>query len=524
MPVELIKNPLKAFTIVGENVYSTVLEEDMNVPDINPDLYKILDTKAEVVIDACESMKDMVMVNGEIKINILYSGDMEGRPLCAMNTTKDISCGVELAGCQPKMRNIVSAKVQNISCTMINSRKINIKIIIDINCKVMDSFEMGMPSDIRGLKDVQLLREPVCMKQMVACIEDECNISEEIELGEDKSPISQILRCNCRLKSKEAELLSGKIELTGILEVSFAYCADDDTSTIMCHEADIPFTQYIEIPRAELGMECAVSMKLCCCDIEPRESEDGCVRSVCVEALICVVAKVFEKVEQDIISDAYCKKSKLELQRENFKLYELLCIEKGSTVIKESLTVKAGEPEIEKVCCINAVPDINDIRIVDDKVLIEGMIDISVVYMSSFSADPMCTLKGQIPFRQTVDAPGARVGMMSMVNSDLLSVSYNLLNNQMMDLRMVLFTEVEIYRPMDKKLIVGITEKELIAQDVSKLPAITVYVSQKGDSLWTIAKRYNTTVDDLSILNNIDNPKVLEVGTKLIITKGIRIN
>ena len=64
MPLELIKNPLKVSRIVGENVFSTVVEEDINVPDINPDLYKILAPGATVQIRDCEVLNDKVVVNG----------------------------------------------------------------------------------------------------------------------------------------------------------------------------------------------------------------------------------------------------------------------------------------------------------------------------------------------------------------------------------------------------------------------------------------------------------------------------
>jgi hypothetical protein len=63
MPLELIKNQLKVSRIIGENVFSTVVEEDINVPDINPDLYKILATSATVQLKDCELLNDKIKVN-----------------------------------------------------------------------------------------------------------------------------------------------------------------------------------------------------------------------------------------------------------------------------------------------------------------------------------------------------------------------------------------------------------------------------------------------------------------------------
>jgi len=48
-----------------------------------------------------------------------------------------------------------------------------------------------------------------------------------------------------------------------------------------------------------------------------------------------------------------------------------------------------------------------------------------------------------------------------------------------------------------------------------KVPALLVHVVKPGDTLWAIAKRYNTTVDAIAKLNNLDPNAILRVGTEL---------
>jgi spore coat assembly protein SafA len=44
-------------------------------------------------------------------------------------------------------------------------------------------------------------------------------------------------------------------------------------------------------------------------------------------------------------------------------------------------------------------------------------------------------------------------------------------------------------------------------------------VVQKGDSLWKIAKKYRTTVDNIAAVNELENPDLIYPGQKLLIIK-----
>ena len=47
------------------------------------------------------------------------------------------------------------------------------------------------------------------------------------------------------------------------------------------------------------------------------------------------------------------------------------------------------------------------------------------------------------------------------------------------------------------------------------------YVVQPGDTLWCLAKKFNTTVDDIVELNDIENPDLIYPGQKLLILKKV---
>ena len=48
---------------------------------------------------------------------------------------------------------------------------------------------------------------------------------------------------------------------------------------------------------------------------------------------------------------------------------------------------------------------------------------------------------------------------------------------------------------------------------------MVIYFVKPGDTLWKIAKRYRSTVEDIARVNNIENPDRISVGQQLFIPK-----
>lgn len=524
MPLELIKSPLKVCKIAGENIFSTVVEEDINVPDANPDLYKILAPSAVVMIKDCEVMTDKVMVNGQVLISILYAADLEGKPMSNMDVSANFSQSIDIPGAKAKMRETVNAVVQLVDCRMINSRKLNIRVIMDLNCRVEDISDLELATDIRGLSDIQLLREPCNVKQVAGYNKDEYEFNEELQLPSDKPSIDKVLKADYKVILKDEKLVEGKVEISGVLGVSVLYRADDELQSLNNSEFEVPFTQYIEIPAAERDMECATESNLKECYLEVGEDSNGEKRVLNLYMILSVNAKVYKDTEQDMIVDAYSPTNVIEIGKDMYKMNEYVGKNRSNIVIKETMSIKHGEPEIEKVCYVNVLPVINEVKLMDDRIAVEGMMDCTAVYQTTYSAEPMYSVSEQIPFRHFMDIPGTKLGMLHKLKCSADNVVFSHINSEVIELRVVLCVSAEVMKQIEKKLVNKLEEKEGVSVDYNKIPAVTVYMVQKGDTLWSVAKRYNTTVDALVRLNGIENPSKIAQGMHIMILKNIRMS
>jgi len=234
-------------------------------------------------------------------------------------------------------------------------------------------------------------------------------------------------------------------------------------------------------------------------------------------------ARVFTDTEQEIVADAYSPSNVVDVEKNMVGLSEFVGKGRSNIVVKETIGIKHGDPEIEKVCYMNVLPIVNEVRLLDDKILMEGMIECTAVYETSYSAEPMCSMTEQIPFKHYMDISGLRLGMSCMVKCSADSVSYTQINNEVIEVRVLLGVYAEAVRSIEKKLVEKVEAVEGVSLDYGNIPAVTLYMVQKNDTLWSIAKRYNTTVDALARLNNIENPSKVVNGTQVMILKSIRV-
>ena len=66
------------------------------------------------------------------------------------------------------------------------------------------------------------------------------------------------------------------------------------------------------------------------------------------------------------------------------------------------------------------------------------------------------------------------------------------------------------------QLISDVTLSEAEAMD---RPSIIIYFAQKGDTLWSVAKRYRTTIADILLANAMEEEVPLKPGMQLIIPR-----
>lgn len=85
----------------------------------------------------------------------------------------------------------------------------------------------------------------------------------------------------------------------------------------------------------------------------------------------------------------------------------------------------------------------------------------------------------------------------------------------------VVFDFISFHKKAEQ-IMVNVGEQPLDYEELQKIPGIVGYIVKDGDTLWSIAKRYFTTVDDIRDQN--EGVEEVKPGDKLLIVKEIGWN
>ena len=125
-----------------------------------------------------------------------------------------------------------------------------------------------------------------------------------------------------------------------------------------------------------------------------------------------------------------------------------------------------------------------------------------------------------MPFEQTID--GIDDVEKCKTNTEVEVSSQEFINQgetMSSDINLNLITNS--YKNVEIPVISDVTVEEIEnLEDYS----VIIYVVKSGDTIWKIAKRFGSTVDDIVRVNGIENPNRINIGEKIYIPKYVMIH
>jgi len=520
MSFDLVKETITTRQDFASEITQILLEDDVIVPDQKADIAAILQADTEVLITNVETMPDRIVFSGKIDVSILYLTKDSGAPVGSIKATVDFDDFLNIDGVNSDMDVDLAAELANVDYKILNDRKISIKVVMDVSANASANFDYDIVSHINDIPANQLMQKKLNLRKIVSSKKDRFIVKDEVSISGSKPNIREILQCSVSIADKEIKISGGRVLISGSLLVSTLYIGDSDESLIEFTEHSVPFNGAIETRGATEDMFGDVTLSVGDKYIQVQPNDDGEDRKLDVEVSISVRIKIYDEEQIDVLEDAYCINKTLLLECNEVKYPRLVCRNKNQTTVKETIALESDAPDILQMFRVRGKCTLDDVRIVDDKILVEGVIVGDMIFIAKDDKKPVCANGFGIPFSQTLEAKGVRPGMKIDIESTIEHTSFSLLSDREIETRFTIGLNAQVIHNETSKMVCDVELADTPRADLDKLPSMTVYVVQQGDTLWKIAKKYNTNIDEIIMLNEIETPDKTFPGQKLLILKN----
>jgi uncharacterized protein YijF (DUF1287 family) len=120
-----------------KNIFQITLDNDFIISDSKQDLMKLVREQGEVLVDECKIHEDKVEVKGRVRVVVLYISDDIKVGINSVIEYLPFYESINMPGVD--VQDVVSIKgeLEDITVNVINSRKISIKVLVNLNCIVI---------------------------------------------------------------------------------------------------------------------------------------------------------------------------------------------------------------------------------------------------------------------------------------------------------------------------------------------------------------------------------------------------
>ncbi len=520
--MELIKKNIHMNKLKCKSTLQLTLDDDFNVPDVKPDIDQIITEQGVIKINDIKAMNGKLLVKGALGFNVLYLSEGDQRPV--QNITGEIpfdeviNMDVTCADDDP----IVKWDLEDLTTGLINSRKLSVKSIVRLDVGVEELYDEETAVMVEGPEDVQYINKKIEVTDVAINKKDTYRIKDEIMLPSNKGNISSLLYHDIGLSNVEVRLLDDKFTLKGEVPVFILYSSDHEENPIEYYETDIPFSGTIECNGCSEDMIDDITFGIVNKSVEVKPDSDGEERLLDLEILVELGIKVYKIEEPEILCDVYCPSKEITPIIRNAS-YENLVIKNNSKYrIADRIMVPDNQPKILQICHAKGNIKIDDIETEGTELQVEGVIEVNILYISEDDGRPMNSLRGIIPFTQVIELKGMKSGSNYEIKPYIDQLSVMMLDSQEIEVKATINMNAIVFDLITEPIITDIQVADLDLDKLQAMPGIIGYVVKREDTLWKIAKKYYTTVDNIMAINELEDDNIRE-GDKLIIMKKVEM-
>ena len=505
MAINIEKQMMSLNKIVARNTQVTWIEQDILVPDTKPDVMKIIGVEAVPFIGTAEVVDSGIRVTGEITYYIIYRA-MDKDKTRGISMTYPFSQTINVPDAKKGMNARVTADVRNIIYSLPNERKVAIKTEVVFKYVIREAGDVELIQGMQDSEDIETKMAQDVFYNVISTKQEILDAKEDIVIPESTPQIGEILRVSSNITNTDYKVSYNKILVKGDINVELLYLEAGDTEKIFTYTTSVPFTGMIEFEN--IAENYRFDIKYTLRNLEVVLGENNMLT---ISGEVIADAVMFEERKVDYVNDFYSTNSNL-----NYDKSEVAVI-KNKERINKQINIKDNigvTDDKNRILTYNVGTGHLNTKVSGANLYVDGSLKVNVTFenrdtgmVDAKTYDML--IDTTIPLGKEVAEDNVDVAI--TVENKAITVQNG---NVEANVTLNIIAEVE---NIDKITIIGNIEQENL--NPNSFDSMYMYIVKKGDNLWSIAKKYKTTVDKIANVNNILDENKIDIGQKLLIIR-----
>lgn len=506
MEVDVSKQTLTINKLVSTKSKTVIIEGDMIVPDVKPDILNTIDSVGNICIYKKEILDGRVKFDGGINIYLVYLADSEEDVVRGLNTTLDFTQVIDVDSCTSDMDAISQMKIKNIDCKILNGRKINIKVEIEMQLQIYSNENVELLKEVNNIKNVQVLNKSAKINTLVGKGITKTYAKDTISYDSIDN-LAEILKVQVNIINSEIKTSYNKVLLKADASIKIMYLTEEGNIKIL--NSTIPVMGFIDIQDISENNIIQSNYEIKNIIIKPNGNEE---HSIYIEIEVGIDCRAYGVIDIELIEDIYAIDEDIEFDTRSIETENNKCMKQEICNIEEKISI----PEVanNQIYDVEIVPIIRSTNILNKRIVYEGEIKLNFIYYSSIISG-IDTKNYVLPFNFEVDGEEINPNKKVYTSTDCVGDNFVVLDDGTIDCKLNLAFNIEM---SDTTKINMINEIKIVENRNSSNYSMVIYIVKSGDTLWNIAKKYKTTIQSIMELNGLDTDRI-NIGDKLYIQR-----
>lgn len=516
--MELRKESVQMLQIKSRAASQVTFDTDYNVPDAKPDVGRLIQNKGDVSMDEVRLSEGKAFISGNLNVDILYVGE-ENQKVSSLGAKLPFDETLNLEGIASGDKMCLKWEIEDLSVHMIHSRKLNIKAIVTFYAVVDEMAGIQLPVEISE-EGISVKRKKVRLMSLMVHKKDTMRIKDEVTLVSNKPNIEQLLWYTIDVRGMDLRPEDNVVKARGELSVFVLYSGEDEENPLQWAEYVLPFNTEVECTGCMGEMIPNIGFSVMHQSIEVKPDSDGEERVMSVDTVLELDMKLYREEEHDLILDVYSPLKGCIPQGKEMCLESLLVRNDSKCRVSDRIELKESQGKILQICHSQGRVKVEKTKIVENGIQADGIVFMKILYITGNDEMPFYSVDGMIPFSHIIEANGINEDSIFFLQADLEQLSTSMIDSNEIEVKAVISLNVLVLQCENRMIISKVEERPLDMEKIQAMPGITVYVVKNGDSMWDIAKRFYTTVEEICELNELEEDRVVP-GMPLLLVKKV---